>query len=50
MTDPRERKAGLLEQPWIRLLVAVWVIGIVAIYLRLQVGRVLEMAGLLTGR
>ena len=47
MTDSQERAAGLLRRPWIRLLVAAWVIAMLAIYFRLQFGRVLAMAGLL---
>ena len=47
MTDSQERSAGPLRRPWIRLLVAAWVIAIIAIYFRLQIGRVLAMAGLL---
>lgn len=47
MTDPQERDSGLLRRPWIRLLVAAWVIAILAIYFRLQIGRVLAMAGIL---
>jgi len=49
MTDPREREDGLLQHAWIRLLVAAWIIAILAVYLRLQIGRVLTMAGLLPG-
>jgi len=47
MTDPQERPAGLLRRPWIRLLVAAWIIAILAIYFQLQIGRVLAMAGIL---
>ena len=47
MTDPQERDAGLLRRPWIRLLIAAWIIAILAIYFRLQIDRVLAMAGLL---
>lgn len=47
MTDSQERSAGLLGRPWVRLLVAAWVITIIAIYFQLQIGRVLAMWGLL---
>ncbi len=47
MTDPQERAAGLLRRPWIRLLVAAWIIAILAVYFRLQIGRLLAMAGIL---
>ena len=49
MTDPQERAAGLLRHPWIRLLVAAWIIAILAIYFRLQFGRVLAIAPAATG-
>lgn len=49
MTDPQERDSGLLRHAWIRLLVAAWIIAILAVYFQLQVGRVLAMAGLLPG-
>ena len=49
MTDPQERDAGLLQHAWVRLLVAAWIIAIIAVYFQLQVGRVLTMAGRLPG-
>ncbi len=47
MSDLRDRRTGPLRHRFVRLLVAAWIIAVLAIYFRLQIMRVLTMAGLL---
>jgi hypothetical protein len=47
VTEPEEKTGGLLDRWWARLLVAAWIVAVLAIYFRLQIMRVLTMAGVL---
>ncbi len=49
MTEPEEKAGGLLDRWWARLLVAAWIVAVLAIYFRLQIMRVLKMLGVVTG-
>ncbi len=50
MSEPEEKTGGLLDRWWARLLVAAWLVAVVALYFGLQAMGVLEMMGLLPGR
>ncbi len=50
MSEPEKEQAGLLDRWWVRLLVAAWLVAVVAIYFRFQIMGVLEMIGLLPHR
>ena len=39
------KRAPLIGRRWVQVLVVVWVLGIIVMYFRLQIGRVLEVAG-----
>jgi hypothetical protein len=45
MTEPEKPKPSLLDGLWVRLLVASWMLGIVIIYYRQQIHRLLDISG-----
>jgi hypothetical protein len=44
--NEREGKRGpLIGRWWVQVLVVVWVLAVIVMYFQLQIGRVLEVAG-----
>lgn len=45
MSDRDGKPTRLIDRRWVQILAAAWIIGIVVVYFRLQILRLLEVSG-----